>query len=149
MEDDENSHVPGSCPLQIGLNEWKGPRRRMQHYGGKKLGGHRLRDDVERWPNGAVVARRDKFARQATRAAATVAYSSIETSIAQARRARIQIEKLASNSHEKKRYLDQVRDERRNIHVWWGSFLGMWSKVGSDYARLLIFARNSTTIGAK
>jgi hypothetical protein len=64
-------------------------------------------------PEGRVVRVHDKLRRRIERGRATRASSRIERALEKSRRADYDVQKLATNSHEAKRYIAAARMERR------------------------------------
>lgn len=119
-----------------------GPQKKAaEFYAGQKWHG-----DHERHGNGAPVGRRDKLARRVKRSVLEKATSNIDVKITKARRKKFRIGKLATNSHESKRYLEMDRAERDRDKKWAVDWYVMWSKIGQHYAQLTEFARKGVHV---
>jgi hypothetical protein len=68
-------------------------------------------------PNGAPALPRSKPARRLIRAGLKRAYSSIERNVMNARGARLEVERMVTNSHEAKRYVAAARTERNTYEA--------------------------------
>lgn len=89
--------------------EVHGPRRKAPpYYIGETYRGRATTKDADRWPNGALVGKRNKAARRLIRKAFGKALSRIEQHVMKARDARNEVQRLATNSHEAKRYWEQT-----------------------------------------
>lgn len=97
--------------------------------------------DVERHPNGSPLGRRVKASRRMLRKRIRERISSSGRAIVKARHVRLESERLATNSHEAKRYVEMAADERHTVKTWWQTFLSCWYHIGGSYASLLKFAR--------
>lgn len=97
--------------------------------------------DVERHPNGAPLGVRCKPSRRMLRKRIQQRISSSGRAIAKARHVRLESERLATNSHEAKRYVEMATEERRTIKTWWADFILTWWQIGGSYASLVEFAR--------
>lgn len=127
------------------------PRRVGEHLPKMTVTGLRMtavRDDVERRPNGALAGKRDKGARRILRAARKRQVQASERAVMRARAGRLEVEKLATNSHEAKRYvaanLAVVKAERAAVRAEvqrWVDWFAMWGDIGRQYAGLVNFAR--------
>ncbi len=122
---------------------WQGPLLSAPAYYAGKAGKFTMRADVECRANGTAYGQRDKGARRATRAKRSGLMSSIERGIMAARADRLNIERLASNPHEAKRYVKQVAAERKRFKQWTVDWYAMWRAIGTNYAQLTAFARAS------
>lgn len=74
---------------------------------------HLKRETTEYHANGAPKRPRNKLSRRRLRGALKKDYSKIERSIIKARNNRLEVERLASNSHEAKRYVIAARAEAK------------------------------------
>ena len=90
--------------------EVQGPRRKAPpYYIGETYRGYRTAPpDVERYKNGAMVGKRNKAARRLIRKTFGRQVSSIEKKILKARDVRLEVERLATNSHEARRYFKKT-----------------------------------------
>lgn len=125
------------------LENWQGPLLAAPDYYAGKAGKLTLRADTERHGNGTVPGIRDKLARRAIRKARAAGMSSVACKIRDARMNRLQTERLASNSHEAKRYVEQLRAAEFRTRQWCRAWSGLWRNVGQSYAKLYQIARQA------
>ncbi len=89
-----------------GVDDFIGPRRLApEFYAGERF----VPRDAERYKGGATTGRRNKFARRRVRNYKM--RGRIDSLLAILRHGMEQVKRLASNSHEKKRYLVQAKKE--------------------------------------
>lgn len=88
----------------------QGPRKRAPRYyiGNTYRGRLTAAPDAERYKNGVLPGVRNKAARRLIRKASGRALSTIEQKILKARDVRLEIERLATNGHEARRYFEKT-----------------------------------------
>lgn len=92
----------GCNPSMNPTNQVYGPPRKAPEF---YIGERFTHRDVERWPNGSPVGKRDKGARRLLRGFAMKRRSRIKVLVFAAQRMRAEANRLADNSHEAKRNL--------------------------------------------
>lgn len=129
--------APPTVESKADEHQWQGPLVQADYYVGRRW----VRPDAERWPNGVASGKRNKGMRRIIRARCMKQNSRVERNIVRARSFRLEFERLATNSHEAKRYVELALKERRTIKTWWFSFHEMWANIGESYRSLTEFAR--------
>lgn len=124
---------------------WQGPRRKAGDFVVGKRFAH---PDSERHANGAVLGKRSKLARRMLRGKIMGQRTDVKKHIVAAHREIANAERLAENSHEKRRMLEQeadarrfAREERHRVNAWWASYIDAWFNIGNSYGRLTAFAQ--------
>jgi hypothetical protein len=119
-------------------HEWQGPLRSADpFYAGRRF----ISREKEVWENGSVSGKRDKLARRAIRKNGL--QGQIERAIWSARRKKANLDKLACNSHEKRRNLEKIKAEEAREKAaaatgvkWWDDMFAVWARLGQAYAEL-------------
>lgn len=124
---------------------WQGPKRKAGDF---VVGGRFTRPDSERHANGAVLGKRSKLARRMLRGKIMGQRTDVKKNIVAAHREIANAGRLAENSHEKRRMLEQeadarrfAREERHRVNAWWASYIDAWFNIGNSYGRLTAFAQ--------
>lgn len=124
---------------------WQGPKRKAGDF---VVGSRFTRPDSERHANGAVLGKRSKLARRMLRGKIMGRRTDVKKNIVAAHREIANAERLAENSHEKRRMLEQeadarrfAREERHRVNAWWASYIDAWFNIGNSYGRLTAFAQ--------
>lgn len=116
--------------------DWQGPlRAAAPYYAGETF----VFRDAERYGNGAPKGKRDKLARRMIRAGGFARRSRNDRTFMYARAQRLEDERLATNSHEAKRYHLALRSDRRSerrFPYWLRDWCQMWATIGDEVSKL-------------
>lgn len=114
------------------MTETYGPKFKAPTYHIGNLGAVR---DMEHWPNGAPVGIRNKAARRIIRKGLIERRTRSRSTIRRARIQRFEDERLATNSHEAKRYHEKLRTERRRERRF-PAWIAMWEQIGLAHTQM-------------
>lgn len=92
-------------------------RRAPEYYAGETYGRHVIHyPDVERYPNGALPSKRDKFMRRLIRAALKRKFSKVESALKLPRAMKAQAHELARGEKKSTRWARRLFDQELSIH---------------------------------